>query len=251
MRKVLLVILAFFVLTSNLACQRPRKAALAPFLPKKKATQEKVELPKIKQAKFHPQHQMIVWTTRYKERIFRVIKLPRCEHLETIITYFPEGETKEQARNRLGGIASCSAAFYDPKTNKPVDYFRKDGHKITGRAVGRWFLAIFPDGSLEISGDHSLLGKNPTINALSLGQRLVPFHHDSFSVGFANLLTDRMALSFSQHYLYIVQGKSNLWLMGRFIKDKLYSTEAINTDGGHSVKGRSPFHLVFRWKTDQ
>jgi len=73
---------------------------------------------------------------------------------------------------------------------------------------------------------------NPTINALALGQRLVPFHHDSFSVRFANLLTDRMALSFSRHYLYLVQGKSNLWLMGRFIEEKLYANQAINLDGG-------------------
>lgn len=249
MRKVLLLVLAFFVLTSNLACQRSKRTPQAKLL-QKKASQKKVELPKIKQEKFHPKHQMIVWTTRYHGRIFRVIKLPRCEHLEKIMTYLPEGETKEQAKNRLKGIASCSAAFYDPKTNKPVDYFRKDGHKITGRSVGRWFLAIFPDGSLEISDDHSLLSKNPAVNALALGQRLVPFHHDSFSVGFANLITDRMALSFSRHYLYIVQGKSNLWIMGRFIENKLYSKQAINLDGGHSVKGRSPFHLVFRWKTN-
>src|SRR3989344_3615123 len=98
MRKGLLLSLAFFVLTSDLACQRPKRVSHAT-PPPKKATQEKVELPKIKQAKFHPKHELVVWTTRYHGRIFRVIKLPRCEHLETIMTYFPAGETKEQAKN--------------------------------------------------------------------------------------------------------------------------------------------------------
>jgi len=209
----------------------------------------KVELPQPeKKPKKHPSHKVVVWTTEYRDRTFRVIKLPRCEHIQTIITYNPAGETKEEAKERVGGIAVCSASFYDPKTMKPVDFFRSEGTEIVGRQVGRWFLAIFPDGQLEITNDYDMLRADPAIDAVALGQRLVPFHHDGFTTEFANRVTDRMALGFSRERIYIVQGNSDLWVMGEFMDEVLYCDIAINTDGGHSVKGISPFHLVFKWK---
>ncbi len=196
----------------------------------------------------HPHHQLIVWTTTYQKTIFRVIKLPRCQHLETIITYNPPGETKEQAKKRMEGIAVCTANFYNTQTLKPVDYFRRYGIEITGKEVGRPYLAIYNDGWLEVSDNYQYIRKNPKIDALALGQLLVPFNFNGFSIFFANIETDRMALAFSKNYFYIVQGKSNLWRLSKFIKVKLYCDLAINTDGGHAVKGYSPFHLVFRWK---
>lgn len=199
----------------------------------------------------HPRHQMVVWTTKYKGVIFRVIKLPRCEHLETIITYFPSGETKEQAKKRLEGNAVSTACFYNRQTLKPVDFFRRYGQEIIGKEKGRKVLLILENGHLEITGDYDYVRQKPNADAIALGQQLVPFCYDDFSIRFANLETDRMALDFSKNYLYIIQGRTNLWRLSKFIKEKLYCDTAINTDGGHAVKGKSPFHLVFRWKKDQ
>lgn len=195
----------------------------------------------------HPKHQMTVWTTRYKKTVFRVIKLPRCEHLEIVFTYCLPGETKEQAKKRLNGVTACTGCFYNPAELRPVDFFRRNGQKIVGKEQGRCFLATFPDGRIELSKDYRLL-ENQEIDALALGQMLVPFSYDGFNDYFANIQTDRMALGFSKKHLYIIQGKTSLWKLTKFIQEKLYCDLAINTDGGHAVKGYSPFHLVFRWQ---
>ena len=196
----------------------------------------------------HPRHEARVWTTKFRKTIFRVVKLPNCNHLETIITYRLPGETKECAKKRLGGVAVCTACFYNPTNLRPVDFFRRNGKITVGREIGRPFLKINENGPIEISRDYSTLYQDPSCDALALGPQLVPYYHDGFSMDFASQKTDRMALAMTRNYLYIVQGKTNLKTLEKFINKKLRSNSAINTDGGHSVKGYSPFHLVFRWK---
>lgn len=198
----------------------------------------------------HPSHQVIIWTTRFHGRIFRVIKLPRCEHIQTIITYKPPGETKEEAKKRLQGAAVCTASFYHRRLSRPVDFFRRLGRRITGQEVKtkRYFLAIYPDRHLEISKDYKKLASNDKVDLIALGQRLVPFHHDGFSAAFANERTDRMALGLTENRIYLVQARTDLWRLGKFLEKRLSCQIAVNCDGGHAVKGKSPFHLVFRWK---
>ena len=35
----------------------------------------------------HPRHMVKVWLTTYRGRTFRVIQLPRCEHMEAVLAY--------------------------------------------------------------------------------------------------------------------------------------------------------------------
>lgn len=195
----------------------------------------------------HPKHEVKVWLTKFRGFTFSVIQLPRCNHVEVIPTYEPAGETKEAAKKRLGGFAVCSGNFYDCKTNCPVDYFRRGGNVIKGREVGRFFLAIHPDRQIKLSHDYQWLKANPNINAVALGQVLKPFQLDGFSLEFQNQPKDRMGLGFTSAYIYIVQGKTDVWTFAAFFDKVLKCNEAINTDGGHVVRGKSPFHVVFRW----
>ncbi|MDZ7586396.1 MAG: hypothetical protein U0946_01460, partial [Patescibacteria group bacterium] len=184
----------------------------------------------------HPRHQVIVWTTRYKGTIFRVIKFPHCQHVETIFTNCPPGETRKQVKDRLGGFASSTACFYNRNTLLPVDFFRKSGKVYVGREVGRSVLAIREDGRLEITKDYDFLQSDATIDALALGSLISPFSLDGFTSDFANLITDRMSLAISPKYIYLVQANTSLWKMSQFVEVRLPCDMAINTDGGHSVK---------------
>lgn len=200
----------------------------------------------------HPKHVMKVWTTTFvynHKHIYRVIMLPRCEHIEVIPTFLPIGETKEHAKKRLKGIAVCTSGYYNPANYRAVDYFRRDGVIIVGREVGRSFLAIYPDGRLDISRDYSWLKSNIDINAVALGPNLNPFQYQGFKLNFSTRMTDRMAIGLTDNNVFIVQGCSDLKALSEFMKYVLHCQKAINTDGGHVVKGLSPYHLVFRWKT--
>ncbi len=197
----------------------------------------------------HPRHIVKVWLTTHRGRTFRVIQLPRCEHMEAVISYNPRGETKEQAKERLGGAAVCTGAFHDPRSMALADFYQIDGSILSGARTGRWFLALSDDGQMDISGDYALLKGTPGISALALGQRLAPvLHRDGFSTTFMNRVTDRMALGMSHDYIFIVQGKSDIWRLADFMQEKLPCHIAVNCDGGHVVRGRAPVHLVFRWR---
>lgn len=196
----------------------------------------------------HPRHQVIVWTTRFEGTIFRVIKFPHCEHVETIITDEPTGETKKQAKDRWDGFASSTACFYNQDNLQPVDFFRRYGKIKVGREVGRGVLIIREDGHLEITRDYDFLLSNPAMDALALGSTISPFNLDGFTTSFANLITDRMSLAISSKYIYLVQANTSLWKMSQFVQKRLPCDTAINTDGGHAVKSKSPYHLVFRWR---
>jgi len=63
-----------------------------------------------------------------------------------------------------------------------------------------------------------------------------------------NRVTDRMALGLSHDYIFIVQGKSDIWRLADFMQEKLPCDVAVNSDGGHVVRGRAPVHIVFRWR---
>lgn len=202
---------------------------------------------------FHPKHQVKVWTRTYKykgkKRIYRIIQLPRCEHLQTAITYYPisQGETVNQAKIRNNAVAACTASFMNPKNCRAVDFLRIDGQIIVGKEVGRPFLAI-DQGQGIISNDYNWLKNDCSVDAAALGQMLEPFQFDGFTVSFSNKITDRMGIGLTKHYIYIVQGKTDLWMMSRFFKEELKCDFAINTDGGHVVKGKSRYHAIFYWK---
>ena len=196
----------------------------------------------------HPRHQVVCWTTKYKGTTFRVIKFPHCRHVETIISDNPPGETVRHAKKRWHGFAASTACFYNTKTLLPVDFFRRNGKIKVGREVGRRILAISKVEPLKIQNSLDFLRSKLTSDALALGSLVKPFSLDGFSIAFANINTDRMSLALSPKYLYIVQAKTNLWKMSQFTKERLPCNAAINTDGGHAVKGKSPYHLVFRWK---
>jgi hypothetical protein len=205
---------------------------------------ERIPEPKM----FHPKHEVIVWRTRYKGRTFQVIQLPRCEHLEAIISHEPGGETLMQAEKRLGGVAAMSGSFHDPRTLVPVDFLQRQGVVTSSAQTGRWFLAITWGQVSDISDNYLLVKDKAGVDVIALGQRLVPLHEDGFSTAFMNQVTDRMALGLGKNYIYIVQGKSDIWRLASFMEKTLPITIAINSDGGHVVKGRAPVHIVFRWR---
>ena len=197
----------------------------------------------------HPKHLVEVWLATHRGRTFRVIQLPRCEHLEAVIAHLPAGETKEQAKKRRRGVAVCTGSFHHPKTMAGADFLQRDGRLVFHATTGRWFLAILEDGELTITNDYPQFKRQPGVTAIALGQRLVPLHRDGFSLRFMNRVTDRMALGLSQNHIYIVQGKSDIWRLAHFLQHELGCRAALNADGGHAVRGKAPVHIVFRWRT--
>lgn len=236
-----------------------------PWSPRGKVTNERVEkprtmsLPRLETASaanvqparsaWHPPHIMKVWTTEHKGRIFRVIQLPRCEHIEAVIAYNPSGETVAQAKQRLGGAVAMTGSFHHPRTFALADFLQKDGAVYAAPSTGRCFLAMHNDGKLAISNDYSSIKGKRGVSALALGQRLVPLQRDGFSVAFMNRVTDRMAIGMNDNFIFIVQGKSDIWRLAHFMGNVLPCDMAVNSDGGHVVRGVAPVHVVFRWKT--
>lgn len=197
---------------------------------------------------WHPPHTIKVWTTVYEGKTFRVVQLPRCEHLETVIAYDPSGETLSHAKTRLNGIAACTGSFHNPRTMAIADFLQKEGAVVQGARTGRCFVAVNSNGKVHISRDYAQIKGQPDVSALALGQSLVPLQMDGFSKGFMNRDTGRMAIGTNSTYLYIVQGKTDIWRLAQFMKQKLPVTRAVNSDGGHVIQGKAPVHVVFRWK---
>lgn len=205
--------------------------------------------PQASHGEWHPPHMTKVWTTDHKGRMFRVIQLPRCEHIETLIAYNPKGETLKQAKAKLGGVAALTGSFHHPRTFALADFLQRDGAVYAAPTTGRSFLAMNHGGKLMISRDYVSVKGKPEMSALALGQRLAPLERDGFSVAFMNKVTDRMAIGLNSNFIFIVQGKSDIWRLAHFMQHKLPVTEAINSDGGHVVRGKAPVHVVFRWKS--
>jgi hypothetical protein len=200
------------------------------------------------EARPHPTHAVRRWTEKYRGRTFAVIELPRCEHVEAVFSYEPSGETKDRARDRLGGFAVCTGSFHHPRTMDLADFLQKDGAIVSSATTGRWFFAVTSGGHFTISNNYGLLKGRAGVSAIALGQRLVPLHQDGFSRKFMNQVTERMALGLSDDRIYIVRGKSDIWRLAEFMQKRLPVAIAINSDGGHVVRGRAPVHIVFRWK---
>ncbi|MCX8053498.1 MAG: hypothetical protein N3B12_06790 [Armatimonadetes bacterium] len=198
--------------------------------------------------KWHPPHYLKVWMARHKGRIFRVIQLPRCEHLETVITYNPSGETLKAAKSRVGGVAAVTGSYHHPRSMVLADFLQRDGCVLAGARTGRCLLSVNADGIVDISTEYSGIKGVSGVSALALGQRLVPLERDGFSIAFMNRVTDRMAIGVNNNFIFIVQGKSDIWRLAHFIRTKLPVRVAVNSDGGHVVRGKAPVHVVFRWR---
>ena len=198
---------------------------------------------------WHPPHRVKVWTAVYRGRTFRVIQMPRCEHIETIIAYNLSGETLKQAKVRLGGVAACTGSFHHPQSFALADFLQLQGAVRGNRNTGRWFLATYDDGRLAISRDYAAVVGKADVSAAALGQLLVPFMRDGFSTAFMNKVTDRMAIGLNRNFIFVVQGKSDIWRLAHFMAHELPCDIAINSDGGHVVRGVAPVHIVFRWRT--
>lgn len=195
-----------------------------------------------------PEHSLKTWLTSYRGRTFRVVRLPRCEHIEPVITCEPAGETKEQAQQRLRGVAVCTGSFHHPRTLAIADFVQQNGQVVSAATTGRHFLVMLENGDLDICADYAGLKGKSGVSALALGQRLVPLHRDGFSRAFMSQVTDRMALGLTKSWIYIVQGRSDIWRLADFMKQSLGCEAAVNADGGHVVKGKAPVHIVFRWR---
>ncbi|MEN6356754.1 MAG: hypothetical protein ABFD83_06685 [Armatimonadota bacterium] len=213
-------------------------------------TQDGAKIFSVKKKSWHPPHCVKVWTTKYKGRIYRVTQLPRCEHVETLITYSSSGETLARAKKRFGGIAVCTGSFHHPQSYCLADFVQKDGEIISSARTGRAIVTINHDGILGISDDYCSIKGQSGISALALGQRLIPLMRDGFSLSFMNRITERMAIGLNDNFIFLVQSKTSIWRLAGFMKRKLPCKTAVNSDGGHVVRGRAPVHIVFRWKTN-
>lgn len=196
----------------------------------------------------HPPHGVKVWLAKYKGRTFRITQLPRCEHLETVFTYDPTGETLASARKRVGGIAGLSGSFHHPQSMYLADFFQIDGAVLSAATTGRAVVVVWPSGLLDITRDYAKVIRVPGVHGMALGQQLHPFTYDRFTKAFMNQVTDRMSIGINQRFIYIVQGKSDIWRLAAFYRDQLPVRIAVNSDGGHVVRGRAPVHIVFRWR---
>jgi hypothetical protein len=194
----------------------------------------------------HPRHEISVFRKKKYGRNFLVIVIPRCEHVEAVFADLPEKETIKEARERLHGFAAMSASFYNPKNNNHVDFVKRFGKVNYPRTTKRYFLIKNYDGSFEITNDLEKVKQAQF--ALALGQMLVDFQLDGFSLHFVNMITPRMALGLNPKNIFIVQSTSDLWRLSKFMKEDLGCDQAINTDGGHVIKGTSRSHIVFIWK---
>ncbi len=201
------------------------------------------------QPEWHPPHVVKVWLTTYRDATYRVTQLPRCWHLETVISYDPRGQTLKQAKERLGGIAACTGSFHNPQSMVLADFLQHKGAIMCPARTGRCFVVVDDSGGMGISGDYDAVKHDPRFSAIALGQRLVPLMRDGFALGFMNSVTDRMAVGLNQNFIFIVQGKTSIWRLSEFMETQLPVSSAINCDGGHVVRGRGPVHLVFRWKS--
>lgn len=195
---------------------------------------------------WHPRHRVKTWLSQYQGRIFRTVQIPRCNHVEMVLTYVSApGETCTRAKRRTGAIAVTAGSYHNPHSMALADFFQKNGRVFSARRTRRGILASRPSEVADIL-DEITRGKNES--SLALGARLVPFKLDGFTRAFANRQTDRMAIGLTKGYIFIVQGNSDLWRLGRFMRDGLGCSKAINSDGGHVVKGRAPVHIAFRWR---
>jgi hypothetical protein len=197
---------------------------------------------------WHPPHVLKVWLTTFRGQTYRVTQLPRCEHLETLISYDPRGQTLRQAQARLGGIAASTGSFHHPESMVLADFMQQKGAIMCPARTGRCFVAVDRTGAVSISGDYETIKGDPRYSAIALGQRLVPLMRDGFSLAFMNKVTDRMAVGLNQNFIFIVQGKSSIWRLSEFMATELPVSSAINCDGGHVVRGKGPVHIVFRWR---
>jgi len=198
---------------------------------------------------WHQPHVVKCWTTTHKGRTFRVTQLPRCEHLEMVITYEPSGETLARAKTRSGGVAACTGSFHNSKTMALADFLQREGSVLAASRTCRPVVSNHDGGRLDITDNVSTILRKSGVSALQLGQRLVPLQNDGFSAAFMNRVTDRMAIGLNGNFIFIVQGRSDIWRLSHFMSTKLPVRVAVNSDGGHVVKGKAPVHLVFRWKT--
>jgi hypothetical protein len=167
--------------------------------------------------------------------------------MEAVIAYRAGGETKEQAKARLGGVAVSTAGFYNPRSMALADFYQLDGAILSGASTGRPLFAATSDGRMFLTEDYGIKGLSG-VTAIALGQRLIPLQKDGFSSAFMRETTDRMALGMNGEYVFIVQGKSDLYRLAEFMRKKLPVRIAVNADGGHVVRGKSPVHIVFRWR---
>lgn len=193
-------------------------------------------------------HTVKTFTTSYAGRSYRVTRLPRCLHIEMVITNNPRGETKEQAQERVGGVAVCSGSFHHPRTLSIADFLQSNGDVIQDPTTKRWFLVLTQNGTVDISNNYAEFKGKPGVSALALGQRLVPLHQDGFTRAFMKQVTDRMAIGLTEDDIYVVETKSSIYQLADFMKNGLHCTAAVNSDGGHVVHGKAPVHVVFRWR---
>lgn len=197
---------------------------------------------------WHPRHVVKIWVAYFHGSRYRVTQLPRCEHLETCFTYDTSGETIAHAKAKMGGIAGLSGSFHNPHSMALADFFQTRGSILSPARTKRYLLYIDVNGRVGITGNHMRYKGVPGVSALALGQRLVPLEYDGFSSAFMNRVTDRMAIGMNENYIYIIQGNSTVWRLASFIRWRLPCTIAINSDGGHVVRGKAPVHIIFRWR---
>lgn len=234
--------------TTGQEAAQPAKPSAAVLKPSQADVLLEAENVKPKEDNWHPPHIVKTWTTKHKGRTFRVTQLPRCEHLETVISYDPSGETLARAKKRLGGVSACTGSFHNPQTMALADFLQRQGAVLASSRTGRAVVSNHDGGRLDITDSVADILRKEGVSALKLGQRLVPLQKDGFSTAFMNRVTDRMAIGLNGNFIYIVQGRSDIWRLAHFMANKLPVRTAVNSDGGHVVRGKAPVHLVFRWK---
>ncbi len=197
---------------------------------------------------YHPPHRVKVWMLRYRGRVFRIVQLPRCADIQVILSFAPRGETLLRAKKRLGGVAVCTDGFVHSTSYALADFLQDRGRQLSRAATGRWMLVIYDTGKLDISANYMFVKGNRGVTAAALGQRLVPLQKDGFTLAFMNRDTDRMGIGLSRHHIFIAAGTSDIWRFSKLFQDVLHCRVAINTDGGHVVRGKTSTHIVFRWR---
>ncbi len=154
-----------------------------------------------KKTAYHPPHALKVWVLRHRGRVFRCIQLPRCEHVEALLAYNWNGETMRQAKRRLGGVAVCTDGFVHSTSYAPADFLQDRGRTLSRAATGRWMFVINSTGEMDIHGNYMLVKGQKGVTAAALGQTLVPFKHDGFSMAFIYRVSDRLGIGLTKPHV--------------------------------------------------
>ncbi len=196
----------------------------------------------------HPSHEVLVSVVRYQHRIFHVVRLPRCEHLEAVITNEPSGETLAQAKQRMGGVASIPAPSMTPTASLSPISSSATAPSNPAPPPAAGCSSSPPTASSTSPATTRSTKASPASPRWPWASASSPSTATASTTSCMKRRTERMAIGLTKEDIYLVEANTDIPRLAAFMKNKLKVEIALNSDGGHVVHGNAPVHLIFRWR---